>query len=113
MEFYIFDGLKTQNIERGLSLFETFGAPVSEECIRLFRSSKSDEINCVVEFDENSVKSISMKTENREICEDAILKIDNNANSSKWNAFHSLAPSQFISVDLNSDGFYLKKLSVL
>lgn len=113
LNFYIFDGLKAQNIDRGLSLFETFGAPVDQEIAELFRSTKADEVNCSIEIDENTVKGISLQVQCSELSENMLGKLDSHVDYLKWNAFHSLFPSKFLAIDLNSDGFTLKKISYL
>ena len=105
--------MKNQNVDRGLSLFEAFGAPVDKDISDLFRGSKADEVNCSIEIDENSVKSISIQILQSDLCENMTTAVDSNYNSIKWNAYHSLVPSKFIALELNSEGFLLKKISIL
>jgi hypothetical protein len=113
LNFYIFDGLKNQNIEKGFSLFEEFGAPVSGELAEMFRISKADEVNCVVQFDETTVKSLQLMIQTNDNCEHFLDKVDSRCDLEKWNTFHNLAPASFLAVELNSTGFSLKKVSIL
>ena len=113
LNFYIFDGLRIQNIDRGLSLFETFGAPVDKGIGDLFRLSKVDEVNCSIEIDDFSVRGISLQVQSNELGENILSRIDSHTDTMKWNAFHSLLPSKFVAIELNSCGFLLKKISIL
>ncbi|OMJ76657.1 hypothetical protein SteCoe_23930 [Stentor coeruleus] len=113
LTFYIFDGVKNQNIDRGFSLFEDYGAPVSKKIENMFRISTADEVYCSLEFDEKSIRTISLQIQNTEICDHMLGIIDNNPDTLKWNAFHSLLPGKLIGIELTSDGFLLKKISTL
>jgi hypothetical protein len=113
LNFYIFDGLRNQNVDRGLSLFETFGAPVSTEIGDFFRISKADEVNCKIEIDEVSVKSISLQIQTTDLCENVLNAVDPNSNSLKWKAFQSLVPARSLAIELNSEGFIVNKISLL
>jgi hypothetical protein len=113
VNFYIFDGLKTQNIDRGFSIFEEFGAPVSTEVKNLFSQSTGDEVNCLLEFDETAVKTISLNMQNDGLCEQMLGIVDSQGNPHKWTTFHHIAPAKFIGLHLNSAGFVLHKTSLL
>lgn len=113
VNFYIFDGLKNQNIEKGFSLFEEFGAPVDGGVIEMFRVSKADEVNCVLEFDESVVKSIQLQVQTTDNCERFLSSMDSYCDIEKWRTFHNLVPSRYIGIELNSEGFSLKKVSIL
>lgn len=113
LTYYIFDGLKNQNIDRGFTLFEEFGAPVGKEIERMFRINTADEVYCSLEFDDKAIRTISLQIHNEEICENILKAVDTNPDILKWNAFHSLLPGRLVGIDLTSDGFVLKKISSL
>ncbi|OMJ84620.1 hypothetical protein SteCoe_14211 [Stentor coeruleus] len=113
LTFYIFDGLKNQNIDRGFSLFEEFGAPAGKDVERMFRINTADEVYCSLEFDDKAIRTISLLIQNEEICEHMLGVVDANPDVLKWNAFHSLLPGRLVGIDLTSDGFVLKKISSL
>ena len=113
LNFYIFDGLRSQNIDRGLSLFETFGAPIDKGIGDLFRLSKVDEVNCSIEIDDYSVKGISLQIQSNDLGGNMLSLIDSHTDTMKWNAFHTLLPCKFVAIELNPSGFLLKKVSIL
>ncbi|OMJ66288.1 hypothetical protein SteCoe_36922 [Stentor coeruleus] len=113
LNFCIFDGLRMQNIDKGLSLLENFGAPVSSELNELLRRNTADEVNCCLEILDNKVNSISLEAKTEDMGECMISVIDSGYNSLKWTTFNSLLHPSFISVELNPAGFCLKKIALL
>ena len=113
LNFCIFDGLKCQNINRGLTLFEIFGAPVKKEISDLLKTASADDVNCCIELDEDSVKSIKLQVQTSELCENLLEFVDTSSNYLKWKAFHSFAMPRFLCIELNSNGFSLRKISLI
>ena len=83
------------------------------QVVEMFRVSKADEVNCVLEFDEYVVKSIQLQVQTTDNCERFLSSMDSSCDIEKWRTFHNLAPSRYIGIELNSEGFSLKKVSIL
>ena len=107
MNFYVFDGLKPQNFNRGFSMFIHFGAPIPMKLQNFIEEAKCDEVNCILEFDDNCIFSMSMMTK---ACSQDFLPIqdlDICFNSKKWEQFQTLFTVKNVSLDLSSEGFFL------
>lgn len=109
INFYIFDGLKEQNFTRGLSAFYHFGAPVPEKLQEIIQEAKSEEANCLLEFDENCISSVSLMTQVFEAPLSILKYLDTPVDEKKWMQFQNIFAVKSISLDLSSDGFLLKQ----
>lgn len=114
ISFYLFDGLKAQNFDKGIELFEEFGAPLEDSVVENLRKiNAADEVHCGIEFDDKAVKRIALQILCAQVGEDAVMKIDPGCNFYKWSTFTSLVPGKFLAIELNPGGFVLKTISML
>ena len=112
INFYIFDGLKEQNFNRGLSAFYHFGAPVPEKLQALILDSKGEEVNCFLEFDNNCISSISIMTQIFEA--NSLLKeLETSVDEKMWIQFQNFFVVKYLSLDLSSEGFLLREYALL
>lgn len=113
INFYIFDGLKEQNFTRGLSAFYHFGSPVPEKLEQILHASKTEELNCILEFDDTSVTSVSLSVSSPEISSKLLNEVDTCMDDKKWNQFQNFFIVKGISINLTSEGFTLKEFGVI
>lgn len=113
INFYIFDGLKEQNFSRGLSAFYHFGAPVPEKLEQILLSSRTEELNCILEFDDISVTSVSISTTAPETSGKLLNELDTCIDDKKWNQFQNFFVVKGLSINLSSEGFTLKEFGVI
>lgn len=114
ISFYLFDGLKVQNFDKGVELFEEFGAPLENSVIESLRKiNLADEVHCGIEFDEKTVKRIVLQVQCNQVNEEFLSGIDSGCNFNKWSTFASLVPGKFVAIELNLNGFIVKGISLL
>ena len=113
INFYIFDGLKEQNFNRGLSAFYHFGAPVPEKLQNVLFEEKSEEVNCFLEFDNNSISSVSLMVQAFDLSLLLLKELDTPFDEKKWMQFQNFFTVRFLSLDLSSDGFTLREYALL
>ncbi|CAG9326229.1 unnamed protein product [Blepharisma stoltei] len=109
--FYLFDGLKSQNYERGISMFECFGSPVSAEISKIIRRAKGEEVNCIIEIDQDSVISMAMQVHEHENSLAIAKELDTELDQKKWVKFQKLLQPKWLLLELNREGFRLIHLS--
>ncbi|CAG9319611.1 unnamed protein product [Blepharisma stoltei] len=111
--FYLFDGLKSQNFERGISMFEWFGAPVSSDVANIIRRAKGEEVNCIIEIDKESVISMAMQVQEHENPSAIAKELDTAFDKQKWVRFQKLLQPKWVILELNRDGFRLVQMSAI
>lgn len=85
--FYIFDGDKANNFDRAFSIFETFGAPVSDVIDVGMRKAKCDDVFCSITLDESKVTSMEIATKNLNVSRDLLNELDTTVDLKKWKQF--------------------------
>lgn len=113
ISFYIFDGLKEQNFNRGLSAFYHFGAPVPEKLQNILFEGKSEEVNCVLEFDNTSISSVSLMVQAFDVSTLLLKEIDTVVDEKKWVQFQNFFTVRHLSIDLSSAGFMLTQYALI
>jgi hypothetical protein len=111
INFFIFDGLKSQNFTRGLSAFYHFGAPVPEKLEKNFVECRTEELNCVLEFDNSAVTSVALYTGCFENC--LLEDLDTFVDDKKWTQFQNFFTVKGVSLNLNNQGFTLREYSLI
>lgn len=111
INFFIFDGLKEQNFARGLSAFYHFGAPVPGKLEKNFLESKTEELNCVLEFDNSAVTSVALYTGCAETC--FLDELDTVVDDKKWAQFQNFFLVKGVSLNLTNEGFTLREYSLI
>jgi hypothetical protein len=111
INFYIFDGLKDQNFQRGFSAFYHFGAPVPERLQEIFTECKGEELNCLLEFDNDCITSVSLMTKTPEVNSALFKELDTTVDEKKWSQFQNFFSVNFLSIELSSDGFLFRQYS--
>ena len=111
LNFFIFDGLKEKNFSRGLSAFYHFGAPVPDKLEKSFLASKTEELNCILEFDNAVVTSVALYTGCAENCFLEVL--DTAVDDKKWAQFQNFFLVKGVSINLTHEGFTLREYSFI
>lgn len=109
--FYLFDGLKIQNYDRGISIFESFGSPVSNDVNRLIRRARGEEVNCILEIDNDSIVSMSIQVQDHENALNVAKELETELDQQKWVKFQKLLQPKWILLELNRDGFKLIQIA--
>lgn len=109
-KFYIFDGHKNSNFDRGFSIFDFFGAPLEEAVSAHFRRSRSDEIVSFFTLDENRVTTLGIEVQGLESTTEIARKLDAPFDEKKWVRFRNMLGEGKIVLELSSEGYHLVQI---
>jgi len=114
--FYFFEEEKLQNFNKGFSMFEYFGAPVSAQLQQLVKTANCEEVRCSLSFDQNSVKTMVMQV--RDIPLQRSLQIGDSLDTPfyahRWTTQSKLLGQKSeTGLVLSSAGFSILKIAVI
>ena len=113
MNFYVFDGLRTQNFSRGFSMFIHFGAPIPEKLQNFMEEAKCDEVNCILGFDDDCISSMSMMTKAYNLNASFLKDLEIPFNEKKWEQFQTMFSVKNFSLDLSAEGFFIVQQALI
>lgn len=111
--FYIFDGLKSTNYDRGLSIFEFFGAPLDESISQHFRKSSSDELIGGITLDSTRLLKLSIEVKYLNCTDQVGYELALSSTDKKWSALKTQNPDAATILELDSEGYHLYASNVL
>lgn len=113
IRFYIFDGLKHQNFSNAFSMFEHFGAPLSERTKEVLKKSTGEAVNCKIELDEERILALSVEVQWPQVKFDLASNSDAPVNEKSWERLMSLLQPTWLCAELSSYGFVFKQVAKL
>ena len=106
-KFYIFDGLKSTNYDRGLSIFDFFGAPLDESISQHLRKSSSDELIGSITLDSTRLLKLSVEVKHLTCTDQIAYELALSAPDKKWSALRTQIPEAATILELDSEGYHL------